>query len=304
MEKRKIIELRTKVDCAALLDRASFAVDAKESTRKAVKYRHADGQIVIVIHAGQGWFDPLSDAKGDVFSLAMHLGAADFPAALQEVGELVGYTPTEASWQPPVRAANLPAISTRWSARRKPWRGSATWTYLATTRFLPDTVIRVAVAADLLREGPYGSMWAKHVDDAGRIRGWEERGPDWRGFSTDGDKTLLRFGNGTRLCVTESAIDAFSLAALEEIRRDTSYFSTGGGWSPATTDVLKLLTQQPGAVLVAATDANIQGDVYAERLREIAIASGCGYERSRPSRDDWNDVLAARHVASKSLPMT
>ena len=52
--------------CAAVLEQAGFAVDRKESTRRAVKYRRGD-DIIIVIHEGKGWFDPLSDAKGDVF---------------------------------------------------------------------------------------------------------------------------------------------------------------------------------------------------------------------------------------------
>lgn len=33
------------------------------------------------------------------------------------------------------------------------------------------------------------------------------------------------------LCLTEEAIDAMSLAALEGLRPDTLYLSTGGGWS-------------------------------------------------------------------------
>jgi hypothetical protein len=32
-----------------------------------MKYRRGDA-IIIVIHDGKGWFDPLSDGKGDVYS--------------------------------------------------------------------------------------------------------------------------------------------------------------------------------------------------------------------------------------------
>lgn len=73
MEKQKLEDLRDRVPCAAVLERAGFAIDVKESTRKALKYRRG-AEIVIVIHGGRGWFDPLSDAKGDVFGLAAHLG--------------------------------------------------------------------------------------------------------------------------------------------------------------------------------------------------------------------------------------
>ncbi|WP_342637468.1 hypothetical protein [Rhizobium jaguaris] len=66
MEQDELDELRHRVVCAAALDQAGYAIDRQESTRRAVKYRRGD-EIVIVIHDGKGWFDPLSDAKGMCF---------------------------------------------------------------------------------------------------------------------------------------------------------------------------------------------------------------------------------------------
>lgn len=37
MKKANIADLKEKVNCGALLERAGFAVDVKESTRRAVK---------------------------------------------------------------------------------------------------------------------------------------------------------------------------------------------------------------------------------------------------------------------------
>ena len=31
-----------------------------------------------------------------------------------------------------------------------------------------------------------------HTDPAGLVTGWEERGPEWRGFATGGAKVLFR----------------------------------------------------------------------------------------------------------------
>lgn len=56
-ERREIEGLREAVSCAAVLEEAGFAVDAKESTRRAVKFRRSS-EIVIVTHEGRGWFDP------------------------------------------------------------------------------------------------------------------------------------------------------------------------------------------------------------------------------------------------------
>ena len=293
MKRAKIVELKEKVNCGALLERAGFAVDVKESTRRAVKYRRG-GEIVIVTHEGKGWFDPLSDDKGDIFALAQRLDHVGFVDGLETVAALVGFRTSDPVWDKPAR--ERPAalgLTEQWRARRTPWRGSATWRYLAGSRFLPSSVLQRAIAADRLREGPYGSMWAAHTDNAGIVCGWEERGPEWRGFSTGGSKTLFRLGgpDAPRMCVTEAAIDAMSLAAFEGLRDGSLYLSTGGGWSPLTDAALRALAARPGAMLVAATDANDQGETYAERLRLLAESAGCGWQRLRPTADDWNEAL-------------
>ncbi|AMM87397.1 DUF3991 and toprim domain-containing protein [Martelella sp. AD-3] len=293
MEKAELEELREKVNCGAVLESAGFAVDLKESTRKAVKYRRG-GDIVIVIHDGKGWFDPLSDAKGDVFRLVEHLDGIPFAAALYVVAALIGFMPSEPAWTRQARERMLDqTVAERWQSRRKPWRGSATWRYLSEMRGIPDPVLCQAIASDVLREGPHGSMWAAHKDDRGQITGWEERGPEWRGFANGGAKVLFRLGpaDATRLCVAEAAIDAMSLAAIEQCRPGSLYLSTGGGWSSSTDAALRGLAARPDVLMVAATDANSQGETFAERLRVLAEEEGSNWQRLRPPSDDWNASL-------------
>ncbi|KAA3448176.1 hypothetical protein C7I87_22970 [Mesorhizobium sp. SARCC-RB16n] len=295
MDRDELNELRHSVPCAAALDNAGYAIDLKESTRRAIKYRRGEA-IIIVIHEGKGWFDPLSDAKGDVFSLMSHLHTVGFAQAKTLVARLIDYQPRQPVWerQAPERNPGISAAE-RWSRRHKPWPGSSTWRYLREGRHLPDSVMRSAIRQDLLREGPRGSVWVAHRDGEGRLTGWEERGPQWRGFATGGAKVLFRFGSrdAMRLCVTEAAIDAMSLAALEGERRDSLYLSTGGGWAPATPAAIRLLAARSGVLLVAATDNNPQGDVYADRLEALAGEAGCGFERLRPREEDWNAELRA-----------
>ncbi|WP_311319478.1 DUF3991 and toprim domain-containing protein [Rhizobium sp. CB3060] len=303
MRRKEVEDLRQRVPCAAVLDKAGFAVDLRESTRRAVKFRR-DGDIIIVIHDGKGWFDPLGDAeaKGDVFSLMKYLDGVSFPEGLRRVAELVGYRFAEPAWQPtPKQRAQIIPIGERWGRRRKPWRGSPTWKYLADDRLVPDDILRVVIRQELLREGPYGSVWAAHVDDAGLVTGWEERGPHWRGFASGGAKVLFRMGSSDaiRACVTEAAIDAMSLAAIEDARIDSVYLSTGGGWAPATETAIRTLANRPGMQLVAATDNNLQGEVYAGRIEAIAGRSGCAFERLRPMTGDWNEDLGTRGRAEK-----
>lgn len=296
MEKSEVEELRDRVQCAAVLEQAEFTIDLKQSTRKAVKYRRGD-DIVIVIHEGRGWFDPLSDAKGDVFSLVEHLKGIPFVEVLDHVASMVGFVPKEPVWTRPARETEpTDSIPGRWTQRRKPWPGSMTWRYLRDERGLPEAILHPAIQHDLLREGPRGSMWAAHRDGDGAVSGWEERGPEWRGFSTGGAKVLFRFGpvNALRICVAEAAIDAMSLGALERVRADSLYLSTGGGWSPATDAAIRALIMQKDTLLVAATDNNAQGEKYADRLEEAASKADCGFERLRPTEVDWNADLKAR----------
>lgn len=299
MEKAELEELKGKVPCAAVLEHLAFALDHKESTRKAMKYRR-DTAIIIVIHDGRGWFDPLSDAKGDVFDLVAHLEGMPFVESMTRVAALVGFVPSEVAWerQSRERTPDL-SIAERWGTRRKPWRGSATWRYLIDTRGLSERIVAAAIGAGTLREGPRGSMWAAHLDAGGAVTGWEERGPDWRGFATGGTKVLFRLGrhDALRLCVTEAAIDAMSLATLEGLRSDTLYLSTGGGWSPAADEAIRALVVRPHIELVAATDNNKQGDAYAVRLFVLAEEAGCSAVRLRPTADDWNADLTMRREA-------
>ncbi|WP_027155221.1 DUF3991 and toprim domain-containing protein [Mesorhizobium sp. WSM2561] len=301
MEKSNVEELRSGVLCAAVLEQAGFAVDAKESTKRAVKFRRGD-EIIIVIHDGKGWFDPLSEAKGDVFRLVEHLKGVRFVEALDHVADLIGFVASDPGWTrvPRKQRPDL-SISARWQSRRGPWPGSMTWRYLRDERRLPETIIRAAIRQDRLREGPRGSMWAAHTDETGAVTGWEERGPEWRGFATGGAKVLFRFGpvDAIRFCVTEAAIDAMSLAGFEKARPGSVYLSTGGGWAPATVAAIRRLAARKGALLVAATDNNIQGDIYACRLEAVAAAAGCGFERLRPAADDWNEDLRAMKESAK-----
>lgn len=295
MKREELEALRAKVSCEAVLEQAGYEIDLKESARRAVKYRRG-GNIVIVTHDGCGWFDPLSDEKGDIFSLVMFLERIPFPHAAEAVASLVGFKLSRPEWRSSWPSVPVKDIGDRWRSRRSPSPGSGAWRYLRWARWIPTAIARQAIREDVLREGPFGSIWAAHVDSEGRVVGWEERGPGWRGFATGGSKVLFRLGpsDASRLCVTEAAIDAMSLAALEGPREQTLYLSTGGGWSPATNAALAELAVRPGLTLVAATDANPQGDVYAERLRALAEAYGCDWQRLRPPAEDWNEVLQNR----------
>ena len=305
-------QLRAGVSCAALLERMqpTWLLDKEGSTAKCLKYRRGAGEVLIVNHGGRGWWDPMSDARGDVFSLTQHLDPAlNFGQVRKLLRGMVGVRPAHPEMRRgPVKAEKpVVPVAQLWARRRRLSHGSATWGYLTGERAIPAAVLRAADLFDAVREGPHGSAWFAHRSHAGVLTGIDMRGPDWRGFSKQSDKSLFRLPGGTgvltRLAVCEAPIDALSLAALEGLRADTLYLATTGGMGPLTLACLDALLRdlagQPDAVLAAATDADQAGQRYAQRLAERAEAAGVRWERLVPpgGRNDWNDVVVSRRGA-------
>jgi hypothetical protein len=301
----ELLRLRACVNCATILERlgTGWALDRSESTRRALKFRRRPGEIIIVNHDGRGWFDPLSDAKGDIFSLVQHLEPSlNFGQVCLRLRPLAGIAPEYPSLQKrPNSAIDAKIPAERWAARRALHRGSATWGYLTETRCLPDVILKAAAKAEMVREGPYASAWFAHRDHGGKLTGIEMRGPDFRGFTANGAKTLFRFAWGrgpySRIAIHEASIDALSMAAIEQIRRDTIYVATTGGMGPGTVLALNQLfadvSAQPSAVVAIATDNDKPGERHAERLAMLIEATNLCWERAKPPADakDWNKFL-------------
>lgn len=288
-------ELRARVDCRTVLEQAGWDLDRRESTARALKYRNGPARIVIVTHGGKGWFDPLSDAKGDVLALAQRVWGGNLGHARRALRPLAGIAPSLA---PALREReHRPALDAArtWRRARRPAPGSPAWRYLVEARRLPAETVARAVAADALREGIEGTAWALHRARAdGAPTGWEMRGPRYKGFARGGDKGLFFVGDpvrARRLAVAEGFIDALSLAAVEGWPEGTAYLSTGGGFGPATAEALLALLSDR-VRLVAATDQGAGGELLADRLHGLAREAGAGFGRLRPSAKDWNAQLA------------
>src|SRR5208282_2657603 len=259
---REVEELRAGVNCATVLEKATppWLLDRKESSKRCLKYRRGAGEIVIVTHGGAGWWDPNSDAKGDVFRLVQHLEPSlNFGAVRKVLRPLAGIQPdftqeerTRDKREPPI------PVALRWARRPRLRRCSDTWRYLA-SRGLPDEVLTAAGWSDVAREGPHGSVWFAHRDSAGLVVHVDVRGPTYKGSLTGGCKALFLFVSGKharrkRLVLAESAIDALKARLLA-------------------------LKGSPDALLESATDANPAGDRYAARHEEIALSLGVPLKR-------------------------
>jgi hypothetical protein len=303
----EIEDLRDRVHCAVVLERMTppWKLDRKESTKLSLKYRRGRGEILIVSHGGKGWWDPTSEAKGDVFGLVQKLEPGiNFSHVRTRLRELAGLSPSfPIAERAGRREAPGRSVAERWANRKTVWPGSPTWHYLTRKRLLPSAIIEAASGADVLREGPVGSAWFAHVNDAGLVAHVDIRGPTYKGSLAGGAKSLFHMPLSTqsfpRLVLAEAAIDALSVAAIEGLRGDTLYAATGGGMGPGTIDALgELLAGMgtlPGALFCSATDANGPGDRFADRHKSLAETFNVPFARLRPPEGkDWNDVLRAR----------
>lgn len=294
---------RAQVNCAAVLEGMGrpWKLDPRQSTRRALKYRRDQGEVLIITHEGRGWWDPQSTAKGDVFTLVQYLDPSlNFGHVRKLLRRFVGIAPR---YTPGKRRrggeGDTRSVAERWAARPGLCFGCRAWTYLSEERLLPRAVLELAAQQDAVRDGAYGSAWFAHRAGV-LVTHVEIRGPTFKGSLRGGDKTLFRFragkGQVPRLVIAEAPIDALSVAAREGVRSDTLYVATGGGMGPRTIDALKaacsVLKSVSGALVESAVDANRAGDRYAERHAELARAAGIQFRRLRPTENlDWNEVL-------------
>jgi uncharacterized protein DUF3991 len=298
---------RSSVNCAAVLKGmvGGWRLDVRESTRRALKYRRAKGEILIITHDGRGWWDPLSQAKGDIFDLVQYLdGGLNFGQVRQVLRRFVGVAPTypTAIRTKQGRGPSRPPQE-RWAKRPCLRSGSPAWAYLAGVRCLPVEILTAATAQDAVREGYYGSAWFAHRAD-GTVSHIEVRGPDYKGSLAGGHKTLFVFGQAgdgmRRVAIAEGPIDALSLAALEGSRCDTLYVATGGGMGPGTLGALLALLARlatiPDAFIASAADAGIRPGTVTRDVMPNWLADACvRFERLRPPEGlDFNDVLKQR----------
>ena len=292
MPNPELIELRASVDCRTVLEHGGWQLDKRESTRRAAKYRHGPGMIIIVTHEGRGWFAPLVDgAKGDVIALAKYIWSCNFGHACRRLRPLAGIAPSLVPG-PSGAPSPLRHAGQMWQSRKAPRPGSPAWRYLTETRALPASLVTRAVRLCLIREGVRGTTWFVHQRGTA-ITGWEMRGPRYKGFVSGGTKGLFVFAMGPepkRLAVCKSAIDALSLAAIEGCDLATAYLSTGGGWGDAAAaELMRLLT--PDTALMVAVDNGIGGDLLAGRLAKLAASVAVRFDRLRPTKKDWNQQL-------------
>lgn len=180
--------------------------------------------------------------------------------------------------------------------------------YLEQDRCVPAVVLRSPRFVGRMRMDFRGNTVFPHFDAAG-LCGYEIKNRGFTGFAAGGQKGLWfsqTRRDDRRLILTESAIDAFSHAALFPDAEDRTRYASLGG-KPSTRQMGLLQTSiaelPEEAELIAAFDADPAGRGLADEIRQVVVTVASRMERSDlifkshlPTQEgeDWNIVLQQR----------
>jgi len=269
------------------------------------KHKWRDGDHIISI-SGPLFMDWLADKGGrGAIDLVMHVQEVEFKEAVEWLsGRDLSHRPVHVSTHireedSEPRPLEMPAANDhRWDAVRK---------YLVDTRKLPAVLVdrlheRGLVFADdhqnavFVRHSLTNNTWVRGEVTGASLRGTWGEDNHFHGLAPGSARDQGWFwigtGNGPvrRVLLTESPIDAMSLALLDKERRVqpgvTIYLSTdGSGGFPV--EGLKPILQN-GGTIVAAFDTDQAGELMAWRLAQQLP----GIERLTPNQSkDWNERL-------------
>ncbi|MGV0029066.1 DUF3991 and toprim domain-containing protein [Phormidesmis priestleyi] len=288
-------------------DLAAVAASLGLEKDRRDKNKWKDNAHIISINDGK-FMDWLANkGGGGAIDLVMHVRQVDFKEAVQW---LSGQTFTA-----PVRARSG---SKEPRPLELPQRNEEHWTnvrqYLVETRGLPaDWIDRFhnqgLIYADDHRNAVFlrysdrqdDRAWCRHNPTGASLRGTRDPEHPFHGLAPGSSREegwfWLRSGKGQvqRVVLTESPIDAISLAVLEKEKsthdsKVSIYLSTDGSGAVPTA-ALKALLERNGQV-IAAFDADKAGEKMAWRIAEALP----GITRMNPAQGkDWNDRLMAEH---------
>jgi hypothetical protein len=274
------------------------------------KHKWKDAGHTLSINDGK-FMDWLADkGGGGAIDLVMYVRQVEFKVAVQW---LSGQTLTA-----PARSSQSASVQKESRSLELPARNSEHWAtvrhYLVETRGLPATWIDRFYDTGLIYADDYCNVvflrysnqhhdqpWSRHAATGASLRGTRDADHAFHGLAPGSAREngwfWLRSATGevNRVVLTESPIDAISLAVLEKEKSPNStsvsiYLSTDGSGAIPTTALQTILDQ--GGQVIAAFDADKPGEKMAWRIAEILP----GITRMTPAQGkDWNDRLLIEH---------
>jgi hypothetical protein len=289
---------KTEISLAEVAEAHGYELDRHESSRSSLVMRHANGdKIVVATDAadGHGVYFSVRDAadNGSVIDFVQRrrsLNLGQVRKALREWLSAPSSFPTAPN--PCFRSPKPEPIPRDRAALAAQWHRMAAYTggYLEERGITPATL---AIFADRIRTDRRGNTVFRHDDFSG-LSGWEVKNRGFTGFAAGGHKALFAARAGAvprtdppRLIVTESALDALSFHQVDPA--PALLLSFAGSLSSDQRELLRRVLARYSAVeVLAATDADAQGDQFAALIRSLRPDA----RRIRPAKGkDWNDVI-------------
>lgn len=303
-DRYELARFRQDINLIAFAASKGYAVDKRDSSRNCCMMRHANGDKIAIGKAADGHWQYYSfrDERdnGDIVEFVQQRsgGRGAFPLGSVRK-ELRQWTHTEREvpqFVPELRPVvkDRAAVNAAFEKAR----------VVETHPHLEARALSPATLADPRFRGTwrmmpdrYGNVIFPHRDLEG-LSGFEVKNKGFTSFAEGGDKGLwssrTRPGDN-RLVIAESAIDALSYHQLHPYP-GARYVSFAGGLNPRQPELLEraIARMPPGSTIVAATDRDHDGDVFAKRIAAMCSEhSGVTFVRGAPKLGckDWNDHL-------------
>ncbi len=292
------------------LEAVAERLGLQRDTRDQHKWRGASCIVTITNEQFHDW--TAERGGGGAIDLVMHVQNADFKAAVEWLaGQSLPSVQRETRSEPEARPFELPASDEHnWATVKQ---------YLVEARGLPEKWVdglhrQGLVYADAHRNAVFlrhqlgeDENWSRGHPTGANLRGTDLEKPFHglaSGSARDNGWFWIRLGQGEvqRVVLTESAIDALSLAVLEREQSPpglnvTVYLSTDGSGA-IPTEALQAVMAEAGQVMVA-FDADRAGEQMAWRVAEAVP----GVQRMVPAMGkDWNERLLGHGQAEQEQP--
>jgi hypothetical protein len=307
-DRDELERFKREINLAELAAGRGYRIDRQKSSRRYIVMRHpgTDDKIVIARRERDlhwTYFSVRDDSdKGSVVDFVQRRSRMGLGEVRKELRAWTGREPVRLERDLPALSSPEPdraGVARLFNAARE----AANSPYLNGRGIRPGTLVTPRFRGTFRVDGR-GNVLFPHRDEVG-LCGFEAKNRGWTSFASGGRKTIWTSHvqpTDERLVLVESAIDALSHYQLRPDAR-TRYGSTAGNLSDdALAEVRRAIASlAPGAVVVAAFDADPSGDKLAAAITRVA--AGVAVYRERPPLKDWNAVLEQKeqpYIASLS----
>jgi hypothetical protein len=290
------------IDLRAYAASHGYFLDGKDSWRGSAVMRHANGDKIIIKRDADNhyvYFSVRDEADhGTIIDFVQQRLRLGLGGLRKELRPWLGRS-AEIPPYPPLQ----PASKDRMRVERAyaAMQDAPSHPYLDNERAIPPSILQSDRFAGRVRIDARGNAVFPHFDRQG-LCGFEIKNKGFTGFASGGAKGLWlsqERPDDNRLIFCESAIDAFSYAALFPEGR-ARYASIGGQLSAQQSELMRAAAagMPMTAKNVAATDADAPGEKLADSIREVVGLTGrddLHFVLHQPDGfKDWNDQLRNR----------